>query len=157
MALTGNDFRLGTGRLALAVAVALGGMGLACGGDDDDGDDAAAAETAAGDETAETAEAGSGSTEALCAVEAEIDAPFDAAGQYASREQKQAAAQAVVDGGFLDEASAAAPADLVAAVATRVAAIRSAAGGMTEALISTEAIDAAQAIDDACTGGTGGY
>ena len=152
MALTGNEFRLCTGRLALAVAVALGGMGVACGGDDDD-DDTAAAETAETD----TAEPGSGSTEALCAVEAKIDTPFDEAGQYASREQKQAAAQAVVDGGFLDEATAAAPAGLAAAVETRVAAIRSAAGGMTEALISTEAIDAAQVIDDACTGGTGGY
>ena len=96
MALTGNEFRLCTGRLALAVA--LGGIGLACGGDDDDG-------ATAGAEATETTEAESGSTEALCAVEAEIDAPFDAAGQYASREQKQAAAQAVVDGGFLDKAS----------------------------------------------------
>jgi hypothetical protein len=146
----------------MTAVVALGALGLAC-GDDDDGGDAAAetvesetVDTDAGGPSEETPASG-GSTEALCAAVAKIDAPFDEAGQYASREQKQAAALAVVDGGSLDEAAAAAPAELARAVETRGAAIRSAAEGMTEALISTEAIEAADAIAGACTGGTGGY
>lgn len=130
--------------LALAVALALGVSGAAC-GDDDDGGDAAVA-----------AGSGGGSTEALCAVEERIDGPFDEAGQYATREQKQAAAQAVVDAGVLEDAQAAAPELLAGAVDIRVAAVRSAAEGMTEALISTEAIEATEQIDTACAALAGG-
>lgn len=145
MAFARQGFRLWARPLTLAVVLALGVVATACGDDDDGGGDAAV-----------PAESGGGSTEALCAVEEEIDGPFDEAGQYATREQKQAAAQAVVDGGLLEDAEAAAPSLLAGAVETRVAAIRSAAQGMTEALISTEALDASQQIDNACAALAGG-
>ncbi|MGH8999922.1 MAG: hypothetical protein ACRDY7_11095 [Acidimicrobiia bacterium] len=118
--------------LALLVVAGAGGI-AGCGGDDDE----------AGAE-------GDSPKEAFCAVEARIDEAFAQAGQYASREQKAAAAKTAVDAGLLEEATDTAPEDIGEAVTTRTDAVRQAADGMTEALISEEALAADETINEVC-------
>jgi hypothetical protein len=85
---------------------------------------------------------------AFCAAMAKVDAPFVEAGQYASREQKVDAAKKVVD--ILNDTAKAAPPEIADAANTKLAAIRSAAGGEPSSLIDSKALDATQKVKEYC-------
>lgn len=121
--------------LASVLAAAAFGVG-ACG---DEGDN----------ETDPGAYASAGPTKAVfCAAMAKVDAPFDEAGQYASREQKTEAAKKVVD--LLNDTSKAAPTDIQDAANAKLTAIRAAADGDTAKLIDNETLDATEKIKNYC-------
>ena len=124
------------GKRALAVLLIVLGAGLGACKDEDDknqpGTYAAPTPTKA----------------AFCAAMAKVDAPFAEAGQYASREQKVEAAKKVVD--FLNDAAKTAPADILDAANTKLAAIRTTAEGEPSKLIDSATLDATAKIKAYC-------
>lgn len=86
--------------------------------------------------------------EAFCAAMAKVDAPFVEAGQYASREQKVEAAKKVVD--LLNDTARTAPADILDAANTKLAAIRTTAEGEPSKLLDSATLDATAKIKDYC-------
>ena len=123
--------------MALAAVAAL----VACG----DGDDKSKAPAAAEVETPTTP---APSKEAFCSAMANVDAPFNEAGQYASREQKVEAARQVVD--LLDDTAKVAPPDIADPAKTKLDAIRTTAEGEPSALIDSATLDATEKIKAYC-------
>lgn len=123
--------------LRLAVALTAAAFGLAgCG---DEGDNSTDPNAYA---------AGAPTKAAFCAAISKIEAPFLAAGENASGEQKVKAAQKVTD--LLNDTSKAAPTDIQDAANARLEAIRTAADGDPSELSDEKILDATRRIKDYC-------
>lgn len=120
------------GLAAAALTVAILGAGACRDKTDDRGAYATAAPT----------------RETFCTALAKVNAPFNEAGQYASREQKVEAAKKVVE--LLNDTAKAAPDEIADAANVKLEAIRATAEGDPSKLIDSATLDATTKLEAYC-------
>lgn len=132
---------------ALAIGAVLLFAFVACGDDDDE------ASSESPDETTATTEDAAAAQAEYCAIEAEVDALFNAAFSGPEPPTAEASAEVAtqVMDEFADEALAAAPPEIADDVAVLLAATEEMANGDPAAFDTAEVQAAGTAVDEFCT------